>query len=514
MAKCHTGNVTLTNSAPAGKVVIADAVKLVSTGPSDTTPPTVPTGLSATATSTTQMQLSWTASTDASGIGGYMIYRNGSLVDAVDSGTTYLDYELTPNTSYTYTVAAFDIYGLTSSQSSGVTKATLCLPISITCDKPTSTWQTAGNTFTFTNTAGFGGQTIDHIRYVWDRIPTHTWTNSETSWTSGTKACAASPGGNNWYLHAKAYNADNVSNGQLDLGPYFCDTTAPSTPTVTAVKYVTVADQLSCSWASADSESGIAEYQYKITTAPGGGTTIRDWITTGTNTSVTATGLSLVLDQPYYFSVKARNGAGTWSSVGTNSAGTIRAHACASIADAKGLANGKAVVLTGRYVGYGASDGAFIQDPDKPAALYLPDVTTFAPGNIVKVGGMLATSGLQRVLTAPEPEVSPGSGTINPFAMTCISLGGALINEWTPGMPGARGANNLGLLVRVYGNVTSSTSSYFMMSDGSREIKVQSTANPGSGHVIVTGISSWTIYNSQTIPMVITRTTTDVRTVL
>lgn len=511
MAEYRTGNVTLTNSAPTGKVVIADAVKFVSTGPSDTTPPTVPTGLSATATSTTQMQLSWTASTDASGIGGYQIYQNGSLIDAVDSGTTYLDYELTPNTSYTYTVAAFDIYGLTSSQSSGVTKATLCLPIGITCDKPTSTWQTAGNTFTFTNTADFGGQTIDHIRYVWDRVPTHTWTNSETSWTSGTKACAASPGGNNWYLHAKAYNADNVSNGQLDLGPYFCDTTAPSTPTVTAVKYVTVTDQLSCSWASADSESGIAEYQYSITTT--GGITVRDWTTTSTNASVTATGLSLLLDQPYYFSVKAKNGAGAWSSVGTNSAGTTIAHACASIMEAKGLDNGKAVVLTGRYVTYSAGNGSFIQDPDKPAALSLPGVLGYSPGSYINVGGVLSTSGLCRSLTAIEHSPGTGSVAASPMGMAIGSLGGAA-DQWNPGMPEGRGASNLGLLVRVSGNVTTSTSTSFMMSDGSREIKVQSTANPGSGHVIVTGISSWTIYNSQTIPLIITRTTTDVRTVL
>jgi uncharacterized lipoprotein YddW (UPF0748 family) len=503
------GNVTLTNVAN-NSVVMADAVEFVSTASADTTPPTVPTDLSATATSTTQIQLSWTASTDASGVDGYKIYRGGQLIDAVDSGTTYTDTGLTPNTSYIYTVAAYDVWGNTSNQSSAVTKSTLCLPISVTCDKSASTWQTAGNTFTFTNGAGFGGQTIDHIRYVWDQTPSHTWTDSETSWSSGTKACQASPGGNNWYLHASAYNVDNVPNGQLDLGPYWCDTTAPSTPTLTAAKYTTVTNQLSCSWTSSDSESGLAEYQYAIGTTPGG-TTIKGWTTNGTTASATATGLSLALDQPYYFSVKARNGAGTWSSVGNNSAGTTVARACATIAQAKGYANGKAVVLTGRYVGYGASDGAFIEDPDMPAALFIPDVTTFSPGNIVKVGGVLGTSGLQRVLTAPEPEVTGGPVTLKPYGMTCINLGGAQLNTWTPGMPGAQGTNNLGMLVRVWGNVTTSTSSYFLMSDGSKEIEVQSTANPGSGFVIVTGISSSTVYNSQTIPMVLTRTTDDVQ---
>lgn len=186
---------------------------------------------------------------------------------------------------------------------------------------------------------------------------------------------------------------------------------------------------------------------------------------------------------------------------------------CATIAEAKGLANGKAVFLTGRYVGYGASDGAFIQDPSLPSALYLPDVTIFAPGNIIQVGGVLQTSGLHRVLNSPEPQVTGGPAAIAPYAMAFSNLGGCQLNDWTPGMPGARGANNMGILVRVCGNVTSSTSSYFMMSDGTRQIKVQSTSNPGSGYVIVTGISSWTTSGSQTIPMIMTRTVTDVRVI-
>lgn len=506
------GNVTLDNSAQTPKVVMADAVQFVYAGPIETTPPTVPTGLWAAATSTTQMQLSWAASTDASGIGGYKVYRNGSLIAGSNPGTSYTDSGLAPNTSYSYTVAAYDIYGNTSSQCGAVSKSTLCLPISLTCDKPVSTWQTAGNTFTFTNTAGFGGQTISHIRYVWDRTPSHTWTNSETSWTNGTKACAADPGGNNWYLHARAYNADNVPNGQVDLGPYYCDTTAPADPVPSVAKYTIVTNQLTCSWTpSTDSESGLAEYQYSIGTTPGG-TNIRGWTSTGTTPSVDATGLTLELDQPYYFSVKARNNAGLWS-VTRGSTSTTPAHVCASIAEAKTLANNCAVVLTNRHCSYADGRGAFIQDPNRVAALYLPSVTGFGTGNIVEVAGILGTSGLHRILTDADPNVLGGSAQIDPLAMTCGSLGGAALNPWTPRLPNGRGANNLGLLVRVYGNVTSSTPTYFMISDGTGEAQVKSTANPGSGYVIVTGISSWTDYYGQTIPMIITRYPSDVQLV-
>ncbi len=505
-----TGNVSLTDTAQASKVVMADAVKWVSISPSDTTPPTVPTGLSATATSTTQIQVTWSASTDASGIGGYRIYRNGVLIDAVDSGTSYTESGLAPNTSYTYTVAAFDIWGNLSAQSSPITKSTLCLPISVTCNKPVRVWQTADNTFTFTNTVGFGGQTIHHIRYVWDRQPTHTWTNTETSWSSGTQVCTASPGGSNWYFHARAYNADNVPNGQVDLGPFFCDTTPPISPLPTVTPYVTSTSQLSATWtATSDSESGIVEYQYAIGTTPGA-TNVKGWATVGINTSVTATGLSLALDQRYYFTLKAKNGAGVWGEP-RSSESTTPARVLGSIAEARQLDNNRAVILTKRHVGYGASDGAFIQDPNRAAALYLPGVSYLSTNNFTDVGGFLGTSGLHRVLNEAHPDNMGGPVNIDPLMMRLSDLGGAQLNEWTPGMPGAVGLNNLGLLVKVFGTVTASTPTYFMLSDGTREVQVRSNANPGSGHVFVTGISSWTTHNGQTIPLIITRFPADVK---
>ncbi|MDQ5922811.1 MAG: Beta helix protein, partial [Patescibacteria group bacterium] len=46
----------------------------------DTTAPTVPTNLAGTATSSSQINLSWTASTDAVGVTGYKIYRNGTQI--------------------------------------------------------------------------------------------------------------------------------------------------------------------------------------------------------------------------------------------------------------------------------------------------------------------------------------------------------------------------------------------------------------------------------------------------
>ncbi len=43
-----------------------------------------------------------------------------------------------------------------------------------------------------------------------------------------------------------------------------------------------------------------------------------NWTSVGTNTEVTKTGLSLSAGTTYYFAVKAKNGQGLWSVVGTS----------------------------------------------------------------------------------------------------------------------------------------------------------------------------------------------------
>jgi hypothetical protein len=90
----------------------------------DTTPPTVPTGLTATAVSSSQINLSWTASTDNVGVTGYNIFRGGVKVGTAPS-TSFQDAGLNASTSYTYNVSAFDAAGNTSAQSSGASASTL-----------------------------------------------------------------------------------------------------------------------------------------------------------------------------------------------------------------------------------------------------------------------------------------------------------------------------------------------------------------------------------------------------
>ena len=82
----------------------------------DVTPPSLPTGLTATAVSSTQIDLSWNASTDDIGVAGYNIYRNGTFLKSVTTTSTS-DTGLSPSTQYCYTVSAYDAAGNVSGQS-------------------------------------------------------------------------------------------------------------------------------------------------------------------------------------------------------------------------------------------------------------------------------------------------------------------------------------------------------------------------------------------------------------
>ena len=81
----------------------------VNGGAGDSTPPTAPGSLTATATGPATVALSWQASTDNVGVTGYTVYRGTTAVATVDGSTTsYTDSGLTPGTQYSYTVTAFD----------------------------------------------------------------------------------------------------------------------------------------------------------------------------------------------------------------------------------------------------------------------------------------------------------------------------------------------------------------------------------------------------------------------
>jgi hypothetical protein len=110
----------------------------------DTTPPSAPSGLSASSVSPSQINLAWTASTDNVGVTGYRVDRcqgagcTSFVQIATLSSTSYSDTGLSANTSYTYRVRAADAIGNLSGYSSNATATTASVIKSITVDKTSS----------------------------------------------------------------------------------------------------------------------------------------------------------------------------------------------------------------------------------------------------------------------------------------------------------------------------------------------------------------------------------------
>ncbi|MFH1170659.1 MAG: hypothetical protein V1704_03825 [Candidatus Vogelbacteria bacterium] len=102
----------------------------------DTTPPSVPTNLTLTPVSTSQINLHWSPSTDpivsgqtTSGLLGYQIYRDNIQIAKVTNSVTYQDTGLTANTTYQYAVASYDAVGNPSVRSPVVSATTFPTPI-------------------------------------------------------------------------------------------------------------------------------------------------------------------------------------------------------------------------------------------------------------------------------------------------------------------------------------------------------------------------------------------------
>ena len=93
--------------------------------PYDALAPSTPTGLSATCPQGTECDLSWLASSDNVGVSGYTIYRDGVSIATVGGSTlAYADTSVAPETTYTYTVDAFDVAQNHSPQSDPATVTT------------------------------------------------------------------------------------------------------------------------------------------------------------------------------------------------------------------------------------------------------------------------------------------------------------------------------------------------------------------------------------------------------
>jgi hypothetical protein len=128
-ATAANGAHTLTTKAydSAGNVTVSVPVSVTSNNV-DTTPPTAPSGLTASGLRR-RISLSWTASTDNVGVTGYQVYRSSSATGpfsqlATTTATTYVDTGLASGAKWYYYVTATDAAGNVSAPSSTVNATT------------------------------------------------------------------------------------------------------------------------------------------------------------------------------------------------------------------------------------------------------------------------------------------------------------------------------------------------------------------------------------------------------
>ena len=93
----------------------------------DTSPPAAPTNLAESASTTTSITATWTASTDNVGVTGYRVFLDGTLAGTTAT-TTYTLSGLACGTSHQVVVDAHDAAGNNSPQASATMAATACPP--------------------------------------------------------------------------------------------------------------------------------------------------------------------------------------------------------------------------------------------------------------------------------------------------------------------------------------------------------------------------------------------------
>lgn len=192
-----------------------------STPTADTTPPTVPGSLSASAVSSGQVDLSWTASTDNVGVASYNVYRstdNASFAAVASvSGTSHSDIGLAASTTYYYRVTADDAANNESADSNTVSATTpgATTPARVILNEILANESGSDTTKEFIELVNAGGTSIDISGWsLWDSTAKrHTFASGTVLGAGKAIAVFGSSAG----VPAGLTNAVGASTGTLGL---------------------------------------------------------------------------------------------------------------------------------------------------------------------------------------------------------------------------------------------------------------------------------------------------------
>src|SRR5204862_533262 len=224
-----------------------------STGP-DTVAPSTPAGLTASAASSSRINLSWLAATDNVGVIRYSVYRDGVQIASVP-GTSYSNTGLSAGTTYSYTVAASDAARNASAQSSAVS-ATTKAPLDT--QAPSIPTNLAASAITPTTLTLSWNAATDNVAVAGYRVYLNGTLLLSPSSTSA-QIIELTPDFTRSFTVAAFDAAGNASAPSAPLSvttPPLADTTAPTTPSGVAASALT-SSSLTLSWSPATDNVGV-----------------------------------------------------------------------------------------------------------------------------------------------------------------------------------------------------------------------------------------------------------------
>lgn len=292
------------------------------------------------------------------------------------------------------------------------------------------------------------------------------------------------------------------------------DATPPTMSRVADDSYTISTTSLHGSWSGADAESGVTRYEYAVGSTSGA-TDVKGWTSAGSATSATIGGLSLTIGSTYYITARAVNGTNL-TSTPMSSAGVRVARVVASIQDAKGLANGDPVALPVLVVSGKFADKFYVEEANRTSGIRVNSSDLVSVGQSVTVFGVMGIAdGCERAILSPKVniETSTNGPAVAPVLIIGSAVGGGAFNAATPGVNRA-GLYNVGMLVRMAGQVGSILADGFILDDGSKisdengeagiRIFTGSSASPGTS-ATVTGIISCYISGGVVYPMILAK---------
>ncbi len=359
----------------------SDMVTPIGTGtppPPDTQAPTAPTNLGATAASSSQINLSWTASTDNVGVTGYRVERcqgagcsNFGQI-ATPAGTTFGDSGLTANTSYSYRVRAADAAGNLSAYSSVASATTQAAVDTQPPTAPTNLGATAASSSQINLSWTASTDNVGVTGYLVERCQGAGCSNfAQIATPTGTTLNDSGLAANTSYSYrVRATDAAGNLSGYSNTATTVTQSADTQAPTAPANLGATAASssQINLSWTASTDNVGVTGY--RVERCQGAGCSNFGQIAAPAGTTFSDSGLAA--NTSYSYRVRAADAAGNLSGYsGTanattlaTAAGLVAAYsfdegAGTTVADASGIGN-TGTVANGSWTTAGKFNSALV----------------------------------------------------------------------------------------------------------------------------------------------------------